>query len=83
MRSPCLGKNVQQEIIYRSQYSGTVLSLAGYFGRLNMYWEFASDYKLQFLVIGLCNLFYFGLTRKKFGYAIAILSLANRQIWIT
>ena len=63
----------------------TALSLAGYFGRLNMYLEFASGYKLQFLVIGLCSLFYFGLTRKRLGIIISLfcvlLNLAEILPW--
>ena len=63
----------------------TALSLAGYFGRLNMYLEFASNYKLQFLIIGLCSLCYFGLTRKKIGIIISLfcvlLNLAEMLPW--
>ena len=63
----------------------TALSLAGYFGRLNMYLEFASGYKLQFLIIGLCSLCYFSLTRKKLGIIISLfcvlLNLAEILPW--
>ena len=63
----------------------TALSLAGYLGRLNLYLEFASGYKLQFLVLGLCSLFYFGLTRKKIGMIISLfcvlLNLAEILPW--
>ena len=50
----------------------TGLSLAGYFGRLNLYLEFASGYKLQLLLIALCSLFYFGLTRHKIAIVISL-----------
>ena len=50
----------------------TAFSLAGYFGRLNLYLEFASGYKLQFLLLSLCSLFYFGLTRKRLGIIISL-----------
>ena len=63
----------------------TALSLAGYFGRLNMYLEFASGYKLQFLIMGLCSLCYFSLTRKKLGIIISLfcvlLNLAEILPW--
>lgn len=48
------------------------LSLGGYLGRLNMYLEFASGYKLQFLILGLCSLFYFALTHQKLGVILSL-----------
>ena len=63
----------------------TALSLGGYFGRLNMYLEYASGYKLQFLILGLCTLFYFSLTQKKLGIIISLvcilLNLADILPW--
>jgi hypothetical protein len=50
----------------------TILSVAGYFGRLNLYLEFVSGYKLQFFLLGMCNLGYFCLTRKKIGIIISL-----------
>ena len=50
----------------------TALSLAGYLGRLNLYLEFASGYKLQFLLLALCSWFYFGLTRRKIGLIVSL-----------
>ncbi|MEL6441529.1 MAG: endonuclease/exonuclease/phosphatase family protein [Cyanobacteria bacterium J06621_8] len=49
------------------------LSLAGYWGRFNLYFEFASGYKLQLLLLALPGSIYFLLTRK---YSGLILSLA-------
>ncbi len=46
------------------------LSVAGYLGRLNLFLEFASGYKLQFFLMALCSLVYFLLTRKKLWIAI-------------
>jgi endonuclease/exonuclease/phosphatase (EEP) superfamily protein YafD len=51
------------------------LSLAGYLGRINLYLEFASGYKLQFLLLGLCSLIYFALTRRKAWIAISLLCI--------
>ena len=60
-------------------------SLAGYFGRLSLYFEFASGYKLQFLLISLCCGFYFLLTRKRFWLAVnlacVLLNLAVILPW--
>lgn len=53
----------------------TALSLGGYFGRLNMYLEFASGYKLQLLVMVSCSLFYFSLTNYKLGIIISLFCL--------
>jgi endonuclease/exonuclease/phosphatase (EEP) superfamily protein YafD len=49
------------------------LSLAGYLGRLNLYLEFASGYKLQFLLLALCSLIYFSLTRIKPWLIVSLL----------
>ncbi|MGL5831706.1 MAG: endonuclease/exonuclease/phosphatase family protein, partial [Waterburya sp.] len=49
------------------------LSLAGYLGRINLYLEFVSGYKLQFLLLGLCSLIYFGFTRKKAWIVVSLL----------
>lgn len=51
------------------------LSLAGYLGRINLYLEFTSGYKLQFLLVGLCCLVYFTLTRIKLWVAISLFSV--------
>lgn len=63
----------------------TGLSLAGYLGRLNLYLEFASGYKLQFLLLGLFSLIYFLLTRKKIGIVLSlccvIINLAEIIPW--
>lgn len=50
----------------------TASSLAGYWGKFNLYLEFASGYKLQFLLMGLCSLFYFLLTRRRFWIIISL-----------
>ncbi|MGL4880401.1 MAG: endonuclease/exonuclease/phosphatase family protein, partial [Waterburya sp.] len=47
--------------------------MAGYLGRINLYLEFVSGYKLQFLLLGLCSLIYFGLTRRKAWIAVSLL----------
>ncbi|MGL5076558.1 MAG: endonuclease/exonuclease/phosphatase family protein, partial [Waterburya sp.] len=61
------------------------LSLAGYLGRINLYLEFVSGYKLQFLLLGLCSLIYFGFTRKKAWIVVsllcALLNLAEIIPW--
>ncbi|HEY9767409.1 MAG TPA: endonuclease/exonuclease/phosphatase family protein [Coleofasciculaceae cyanobacterium] len=61
------------------------LSVAGYLGRLNLFLEFASGYKLQFLLMALCSLVYFLLTRKKLWIAInlfcVLLNLAAILPW--
>lgn len=49
------------------------LSLAGYLGRLNLYLEFVSGYKLQFLLLALCGLIYFALTRIKLWFIVSLL----------
>ncbi|MEL7419789.1 MAG: endonuclease/exonuclease/phosphatase family protein [Cyanobacteria bacterium J06629_2] len=51
------------------------LFLAGYLGRLNLYLEFASGYKLQILQIALCSLIYFSLTRRKLWIAISLVGV--------
>lgn len=55
--------------------SAIALSLVGYLGRLNLYFEFASGYKLQFLLMALCSLVYFWLTRKKLWIVINLLCM--------
>ncbi|MGF1590501.1 MAG: endonuclease/exonuclease/phosphatase family protein [Pleurocapsa sp.] len=61
------------------------LSVAGYLGRLNLFLEFASGYKLQFLLIALCSLVYFLLTRQKLWIAVSLfcvlLNLAEILPW--
>jgi len=63
----------------------TGLSLAGYLGRLNLFLEFASGYKLQLLLLALCSLFYFGLTHHKIGIIVSLfcilLNLAEILPW--
>ena len=51
------------------------LSLAGYFGRLNLYFEFASGYKIQLLLMGLCSLIYFLLTRRQTWIVVSLVSV--------
>lgn len=62
-----------------------VLSLGGYFGRFNLYLEFVSGYKLQFLLVALSCLFYFVLTRYSLGIIISLfcvlLNLAEILPW--
>ena len=65
----------------------TCFSLAGYLGRFNLYFEFASGYKLQFLLLGLCSLIYFWLTHKKhqlwiaFSLFCVLINLAEILPW--
>ncbi|MEM7557089.1 MAG: endonuclease/exonuclease/phosphatase family protein, partial [Cyanobacteria bacterium P01_A01_bin.84] len=65
--------------------SAVSLSLIGYLGRLNRYFEFASGYKLQFLLLTLCSLVYFLLTRKRFWIIVnlccVLLNLAVILPW--
>ncbi|MBE9047368.1 endonuclease/exonuclease/phosphatase family protein [Pleurocapsales cyanobacterium LEGE 10410] len=50
----------------------TASSLAGYWGEFNLYLEFASGYKLQFLLMALCSLVYFVLARRKFWLFVSL-----------
>ena len=52
-----------------------VLSLAGYLGRLNLYFEFASGYKLQILLMALCSSIYFCLTRRRLWIAVSLVGV--------
>ena len=52
-----------------------LLSLAGYFGRLNLYFEFASGYKIQLLLMALCSLIYFLLTRRQGWIIISLVGV--------
>ena len=65
--------------------SAIALSLIGYLGRLNRYFEFASGYKLQLLLVALCCLVYFLLTFKRFWIVInlgcVLLNLAVILPW--
>ncbi len=58
------------------------LSLAGYLGRLNLYLEFVSGYKLQFLLLALCSLIYFSLTRIKPWLIVSLLCVLLNLIEI-
>lgn len=51
------------------------LSLAGYLGRLNLYFEFASGYKLQLLLMALCSLIYFCLTRRRLWIVVSLVAV--------
>ena len=52
-----------------------LLSLIGYLGRLNLYFEFASGYKLQILLMALCSLVYFCLTRRRVGIIVSLVGV--------
>lgn len=56
-------------------FSAIALSGAGYLGGYNRYLEFASGYKLQFLLIALCCLVYFLLRRKYFGLLLSLVGV--------
>ncbi|MEL6496338.1 MAG: endonuclease/exonuclease/phosphatase family protein [Cyanobacteria bacterium J06623_7] len=62
-----------------------LLSLAGYWGRLNLYFEFASGYKIQLLLMALCSLIYFLLTRRPqwivVSLGVVLLNLAVILPW--
>ena len=51
------------------------LSLVGYLGRLNLYFEFASGYKLQILLMALCSFIYFSLTRRRTWILISSIAI--------
>lgn len=51
------------------------LSLAGYLGRLNLYLEFASGYKLQILQMSLCSLIYFLLTHRRLWIVVSLVGV--------
>lgn len=55
--------------------SAIALSLAGYLGRLNYLLEFAAGYKLQFLLMALCSLFYFLFTSRKLWIFLSLLCI--------
>ena len=61
------------------------LSLVGYFGRLNLYLEFASGYKIQLLLMALCSFFYFILVRRLswiiFSLLVVLLNLTVILPW--
>jgi len=42
-----------------------VLSIAGYLGQTNLYFELSSHFKLQYLLVGLSTLIFFALVRSK------------------
>ena len=50
----------------------TASSLAGYWGEFNLYLEFASGYKLQFLLMAWCSFIYFLFTRRQFWIIISL-----------
>ena len=43
----------------------SVLSIAGYLGQTNLYFELSSHFKLQYLLVGLSTLIFFALVRSK------------------
>ncbi|MEL6929514.1 MAG: endonuclease/exonuclease/phosphatase family protein [Cyanobacteria bacterium J06600_6] len=51
------------------------LSFSGYLGRLNLYFEFASGYKLQLLLMALCSLIYFCLTRRRLEIVFSLIGV--------
>ncbi|WP_319423173.1 endonuclease/exonuclease/phosphatase family protein [Pleurocapsa sp. FMAR1] len=77
--------NVNYYLFACLSISAIALSLAGYLGRFNLYFEFASGYKLQFLLMALCSLVYFLLTHEKLWIAASLfcvlLNLAEILPW--
>lgn len=53
----------------------TLLSLTGYLGEFNRYLELTSHFKLQYLLVSFCSLFFFLLRRQKFGLMLSLFCL--------
>jgi endonuclease/exonuclease/phosphatase (EEP) superfamily protein YafD len=64
----------------------TVLSIAGYLGQINLFFELSSHFKLQYLLVGLSTFIFFALVRSKklwllvSGFCI-IINLAEIVPW--
>lgn len=67
-----LNKHLGYYLFSGLSISAFVLSLLGYLGRLNLYFEFASGYKIQLLLMALCGLIYFLLTRDRVWTTISL-----------
>jgi endonuclease/exonuclease/phosphatase (EEP) superfamily protein YafD len=65
--------------------SAIAFSLAEYLSSWHRYFEFTTGYKLQFLLMGLCSLTYFLLTRRKLGIVLSwfciLINLAEVVPW--
>ena len=65
--------------------SAIAFSLAEYLSSWHRYFEFTTSYKLQFLLMGLCSLSYFLLTRRKLGIILCwfciVINLAEIVPW--
>ena len=54
----------------------TLLSLAGYLGKLNVYLEIISNFKFQYLLVAFCSFIFFRLTRCKKWWIVSLLCLS-------
>ena len=53
----------------------TVLSVAGYFGKLNVYLEIIANFKFQYLLIAFCTFIFFTLNRQKIWWLASFFCL--------
>lgn len=53
----------------------TLLSLAGYLGKLNVYLEIISNFKFQYLLVAFCSFIFFTLTRCKNWWIVSLFCL--------
>jgi endonuclease/exonuclease/phosphatase (EEP) superfamily protein YafD len=60
----------------------TLLSLAGYLGELNMYLEVITNFRHQYLLLGLIFFFFFLLTRHRVGLIVSLLCLSLNLVEI-
>ena len=60
----------------------TILSLTGYLGELHRILEMTSHFKLQYLVVGFCTLFFFLLTRRQKWAIVSIFCIAINLVEI-
>jgi len=60
----------------------TILSLTGYLGELHCILEMTSHFKLQYLVVGFCTLFFFLLTRRQKWAIVSIFCIAINLVEI-
>ena len=60
----------------------TILSLTGYLGELHRILEMTSHFKLQYLVVGFCTLFFFLLTRRQKWAIVSIFFVAINLVEI-
>ena len=53
----------------------TLISITGYLGQFNLYLELTSHFRLQYLIIGFCPLFYFLIKRQEWKFSLSLFCL--------